>query len=162
MCTSFWKLKSGKLKSVNNTIFSKLFCLNTCTVHLLLFCTMTNKFTIISQIITLLHVSTLIVSSSGSLLSIPCQVTQVFRMQLLVIQLCNLEKQSYYQRLHLKYLCNLARYWLQAVWGWHNSVETCSCVIICEIIVHLLDIVENLRKKQSRYRSGMAQSVPGI
>ena len=32
---------------------------NTCTVHLLLFCTVTNKCTIISQIITLLHVSTL-------------------------------------------------------------------------------------------------------
>ena len=30
-----------------------------CTVHLLLFCTTTNKCTIISQIITLLHVSTL-------------------------------------------------------------------------------------------------------
>ena len=24
---------------------------------------------------------------------------------------------------------------LQAVWGWHDSVETCSSVIICEIIV---------------------------
>jgi len=32
---------------------------NTCTLHILLFCTMTNKCTIISQIITLLHVSTL-------------------------------------------------------------------------------------------------------
>jgi hypothetical protein len=32
---------------------------NTCTVHILLFCTMTNKSTIISQIIALLHVSTL-------------------------------------------------------------------------------------------------------
>jgi len=32
---------------------------NTCTLRLLLFCTMTNKCTIISQIITLLHVSTL-------------------------------------------------------------------------------------------------------
>jgi len=31
---------------------------NTCTVHLLLFCTVTNKCTVISQIITLLHVST--------------------------------------------------------------------------------------------------------
>ena len=30
-----------------------------CVVHLLLFCTMTNKCKIISQIITLLHVSTL-------------------------------------------------------------------------------------------------------
>ena len=41
----------------------------------------------------------------------------------------------YYQQLHLKYWCNLARYWLQAPWGWHDSVETCSSVIICEIIV---------------------------
>ena len=41
----------------------------------------------------------------------------------------------YYRQLHLKYWCNLARYWLQAVWGWHDSVETCSGVIICEIIV---------------------------
>jgi hypothetical protein len=44
----------------------------------------------------------------------------------------------YYRQLHLKYWCNLARYWLQAVWGWQNIVETCSSVIICEIIVHLL------------------------
>ena len=48
-----------------------------------------------------------------------------------------------YQELHLKYLCNLARNWLQAPWGWHDSVETCSCVIIREIIVHLLVIVQN-------------------
>ena len=41
----------------------------------------------------------------------------------------------YYQQLHLKYWCNLARYWSQAVWGWQDSVETCSSVIICEIIV---------------------------
>ena len=50
----------------------------------------------------------------------------------------------YYQQLHLKYLCNLARYWLQSVWGWHESVETCSSVITCgEIIVYLLVIVQN-------------------
>ena len=48
----------------------------------------------------------------------------------------------YYRQLHLKYLCNLARYWLQAVWGWHDSVETCSSVIICEIIVHFLVILQ--------------------
>ena len=71
-----------------------------------------------------------IVSSSGSLYSIPCQVTQVLKMQL------------YYQ-LYLKYLCNLARYWIQAPWGRHDSVETCRSVIICEIIVHLLVIVQN-------------------
>ena len=41
----------------------------------------------------------------------------------------------YYRQLHLKYWCNLARYWLQAVWGLHDSVETCSSAIICEIIV---------------------------
>jgi hypothetical protein len=44
----------------------------------------------------------------------------------------------YCQQLHLKYWCNWARYRLQAVWGWQYSVETCSSVIICEIIVHWL------------------------
>jgi hypothetical protein len=51
----------------------------------------------------------------------------------------------YYQQLHLKYLCNFARYWLQAPCGWHDSVETCRrSVIICEIIVHLLVIVQEI------------------
>ena len=50
----------------------------------------------------------------------------------------------------LKYWCNMARYRLQAVWGWHDSVETCSSVIIYEIIVHLLVLVQN--KKDARYR----------
>jgi hypothetical protein len=46
----------------------------------------------------------------------------------------------------LKCLCNLARYWLQASWGWHDSVETCrGSVIICEIIVHLVVIVQNIK-----------------
>ena len=58
-------------------------------------------------------------------------------MQLLVIQ---------YQQLHSKYLGNLARHWLQAPWGWHGSFETCRSVIICEIIVHLLVIVQNKKK----------------
>jgi len=54
----------------------------------------------------------------------------------------------YYQLLHLTYLCNLARYWLRAPWGWHNSVETCRrSVIICEIIVHLLVIVQNNKRR---------------
>ena len=51
----------------------------------------------------------------------------------------------------LKYLCNLARYWLQAPWGWHDSVETCSSVIICEIIVHLLVIVQNNQVLSGNY-----------
>jgi hypothetical protein len=49
---------------------------------------------------------------------------------------------DYHQQLHLKYLCNLAKYWLGVPWGWHDSVETCRSVIICEIIVHLLVIVQ--------------------
>ena len=52
----------------------------------------------------------------------------------------------YYQQLHLKYLSNLARYWLQAAWGWYDSVETCSSVIICEIIVHLLLTAQNNKR----------------
>jgi len=78
------------------------------------------------------------VSSSGSLQSVPCQVTQVFQMQLLYILYC-----TYYQQLHLKHLHNLAKYWLRALWGWHESVETSRSVIICEIIVHLLVTVQN-------------------
>jgi len=52
----------------------------------------------------------------------------------------------YYQQLHLKYLCNLTSYWLQAPWGWHDSVETCRSVIIYEIIVHLLVTVQNNKR----------------
>ena len=55
----------------------------------------------------------------------------------------HLDCRLYYQQLHLKFLCNLARYWLQAAWGWHNSAETCSGVIICEIIVNLLVSLQN-------------------
>jgi hypothetical protein len=43
-------------------------------------------------------------------------------------------------------LARYIRYWLQAPWGWHDSVETCSSVIICEIIVHLLVIVQNNKR----------------
>ena len=47
------------------------------------------------------------------------------------------------------YTWNLARYWLQAPWGWHDSVETCRrSVIICEIIVHLLVVVQNNKRWQ--------------
>ena len=52
----------------------------------------------------------------------------------------------YYRQLHLKYWCNLARYWLQAPWGRHDSVETCRSVIICEIIVHLLLNAQNSKR----------------
>jgi hypothetical protein len=107
-----------------------------CTMHPLLFCTMTNKCTIISQIITLLHVSTLSCHPQGACNQYLDKLHKYFK-----CSCWNLNCKLYYRQLHLKYLCNLSRYWLQAVWGWHDSVETCSSVIICEIIVHLLVIV---------------------
>jgi len=48
-----------------HTVFRYLILIR-CTVHLLLFCTMTNKCTIMSQIITLLHVSTLSCHPQGA------------------------------------------------------------------------------------------------
>ena len=59
------------------------------------------------------------------------------------VTMCHHISTGVYQQLHLKYLCNLARYQLRAPWGWHDSVVTCRSVAICEIIVHLLVIVQN-------------------
>ena len=59
------------------------------------------------------------------------------------VAVCHHISTGVYEQLHLKFLCNLVRYWLQAPWGWHDSVETCRSVIICEIIVNLLVIVQN-------------------
>jgi len=56
--TSFYYRSANERHGTSKTACS--FCCNTRTVHLLLFCTITNKCTIISQIITLLHVSTLL------------------------------------------------------------------------------------------------------
>jgi hypothetical protein len=51
---------------------------------------------------------------------------------------------GYILKYALTYLCYLTRYWLQASWWWHNIVETCcSSIIICQLIVHWLDIVKN-------------------
>ena len=63
----------------------------------------------------------------------------------------------YYQQLHLKYMCNLARYWLQAPRGWHDSVETCR-VIICEIIVLLLVIVHSDEQKSIGLKFSKSQT----
>ena len=54
-----------------------------------------------------------------------------------------LDCKLYNQQLPLKYFFILARYWLQAPLEWHDTVETCSSVIICGIIVHLLVTVKN-------------------
>ena len=56
------------------------------TTNFDLFCTTTNKCIIISKIITLLHVSTLLYHPQGARNYVPCQVTQVLQMQLLVMQ----------------------------------------------------------------------------
>ena len=52
-------------------------------------------------------------------------------------QLVTLEPPTVNRKLTLSVegLFNLAKYWLQTPWGWHGSVETCSIVIIREIIV---------------------------
>jgi hypothetical protein len=107
-------------------------------VHLLLFCTMTNKCTIISQIISLLHVSTISCHPQGACNQYLAKLHKYFKVQI-VLPTDEFEIFAY----------NLARYWLQAPWGWHDSAETCSSVIICEIIVHLLVIGQN---KQSVFR----------
>jgi hypothetical protein len=63
------------------------FYFNTCTVQVLLFRTLNQQMhTIISQIITLLHVSTLSCHPQYSLQSISCQVTPTFQIQLSVTQ----------------------------------------------------------------------------
>ena len=78
----------------------------------------------------------------------PCYMFRHYRFILIELvnnKLKHLNCKLYYQQLHLKYLCKLTRYWLQPPWEWHDSVETWSSVIICEIIVHLLVIVQNKR-----------------
>jgi hypothetical protein len=47
---------------------------------------------------------------------------------------------------HIGFLL-LKSQWLKSVkYSWHDSVETCSSVIICEIIVHLLVTVQNNKR----------------
>jgi hypothetical protein len=61
-----------------------------------------------------------------------------------------------YQQLHLKYLCNVAWYWLQVPWGWHDRVVTCRSVLMGEIMVHVVvmgqlhaTILLNLRRRNT-------------
>ena len=114
------------------------FILIPCTMHLLLFCTMTNKCTILSQNITLLHVSTLSCHPQGV-------CNQCLAKNLHKSYVKHLNYKLYYQQLRLKYLCTLAWHWLQTPWGWHDSVETCRSVIFCNITVHLLVTVQNIK-----------------
>ena len=63
----------------------------------------------------------------------------------------------YYQQLHFKQWCNLARYWLQTVWGWHYIIKICRSLIICEIVLYLLVRVQN-KKKMSGVLLGLLDS----
>jgi hypothetical protein len=56
------------------------------SIFYIIFCTMTNKCTIISQFITLLHVSTLSCHPQGACNQCLAKLTQALQMQLLVIQ----------------------------------------------------------------------------
>jgi hypothetical protein len=92
--------------------------------HSNLFCTMTNKCTTIhklSHFYMFRHYRLIL----GELVIIPCQVTQVrvFQMQLLVIQFT-------IKMFHIGFM----------------DVETCRSVKICEIIVHLLIMVQNNKR----------------
>ena len=113
-------------------------------MHLLLFCTLTDKCTIISQIITILHVLILSCHPQVACNHYLAKLHKYFKCSCLQYNVKRLNCKLYYQQLHLKYLCNLANYGLQAPWGWHDSVETCGSVIICEIIVHLFVVVQKI------------------
>ena len=106
-------------------------------MHLLLFCIVTNKCTIISEIITPLHVSTILCHPQGACNQFLAQLHTC-----IYTYIIHLNFKSYYQQLHLKCLCNLARYWLQALWRWHDSVEACRSTIICETSVQMLVILQ--------------------
>jgi hypothetical protein len=99
-----------------------------------------NNFT---KTITLLHVSTLSCHPQGACNQYLAKLPKYFKCNLHKTYVKHLNCKLYYRQLHLKYWCNLARYWLQAVWGWQDSVETCRSVIICEISMHLLVLVQN-------------------
>ena len=107
----------------------------------LLFCSMTNKCTIISQIISLLHVLTLSCHLQGA---------------------CNqylVKLHKYFKCSCWLYLCNLVRYWLQCPWGWHDSVQICRSAIICEIIAHFLVMVQNSQRCRVHGIKQMIQSL---
>ena len=75
-----------------------------CVSFIILYCDQ-QMHTIILQIITLLHVSTLSCHPQGACNQYFCQFKQVFRMQLLVIE--HISCKLYYQQLHLKYLSRI-------------------------------------------------------
>ena len=83
-----------------------------------------------------------IVSSSLSLWLVPCHVTLSILNGTVEILVANSITNSCIWNSCVTW----QRYLLQAPWGWHGSVETCSSVIICEIIVHLLVITQNNKR----------------
>jgi hypothetical protein len=110
-------------------------------LYFFLFCTMTNKCTIISQINTLLHISKLSCHPQGPCNQYLAKLHKYFEWSCwyCITNSCTWNTcVLYHQQLHLKYLCNLARHWLQAPWGWHYSIEKCRTVIICEIVVQFV------------------------
>ena len=92
---------------------------------------MTNKCTTISQIITLLHVSTLSCHPQELVINALRSYTRISR--------AGIGNTVY----------NWDIIWFQAPWGWRDGVEICRSVTICEIIVHLLIIVQN--NEDARY-----------
>jgi hypothetical protein len=110
---------------------------------------MINKCIIISQIITLLHVSKLSCHPEGAYNLYLAKWHKYFKIS------CWYYCKQFYKQLNLKYLCGFARYSLQALWGWYDIFGTCKSVMICEITVHLLVAVQNtLRKDNFERKNG--------
>jgi len=81
----------------NVTLFGRYF--NTYTVNLLLFRTLTNKCTIISQIITLLHVSTLLCHPQAACNQYLAKLHKYFKCSLRKTQVKHLNCKLYYGQL---------------------------------------------------------------
>jgi hypothetical protein len=118
-------------------IILEAFYFNTCTMHLLLFCNMTNECTTISQIITLLHVSTLSCHPQGTFNQSLAKLRKYFQCRNILITN------------HITNSCiwNTCVTWLGIDYKLPENdtivSKTCRSVIICEIIVHLFVIVQN-------------------
>ena len=125
-----WSYSHHQVKRMKLTLLGPLDWVNLynfikCAVHLLLLCTMVNNCTIISQIITLLNVSTLLCHPQG---------------------VCN----QYFAKLHKYFKSSCWYYNLQLrcfIYLKHLNIEKCRSVIICEIIVNLWAIVQNKKMR---------------
>jgi hypothetical protein len=82
------------------------------------------------------------VKSTGYPLHLPVSLS----LPLPCVTVCHHISTGVYQQLHLKYLGKLARYQLRDPWVWHDSVEACKRVNICEIICSCWSLNKIIRR----------------